>query len=1108
MTGLIDAAFSRMRVVMTAFIVTIVFGFSAYQTIPREAEPDIPAPFVLVTLPLPGISPEDGERLLVKPTELELQSVEGLIQMDSLAYDGAAQVILEFQTTIDVDQAVLDVREAIDRAKVEYPANAEEPIVTEFNLQNEFPILTTILFGDAPERALYQTAKSLQDRLDGISGVLEARLTGAREELLEVIVDPQILESYGLTELEVVNAVTANNQLVTAGSIQLADGRFSIKAPGLVKNAADLMAIPVRADGDDVVAIGDIATVRRTFKDRTGYALFNGQPAIGVEISKRAGANIVETIEAAREAVADEAKFWPASVKHEFLSDQSVVVKDNLEGLTSSVLTAVLLVMIVIVAALGLRSAIMVGIAIPTTFLMGFLLLTVFGYTLNMMVMFGLILSVGMLVDGAIVIVEYADRRMGEGASRQSAYAEASKRMFWPVITSTATTLAAFVPFLFWQDLAGEFMKFLPLTLIFVLLSSLIVALVYLPVIGTLFGMPDWMKKKLRIKGKTEGPKQYEVDEVDPTTLDGPVARYARILSGLVRRPLMVLGAAALLVTFCLVSFRTASPDMEFFIRSDNEQVNILVLARGNLSAEQKIKIVQEVAGRIDDHPAIEHIYLQTGPELARGNNMPAETIGQVGLDLIGYSEREHSRVILEQLRDRVQNVPGVVVEVRQREGGPPVGKDAQVEITSPDFDAMIVAARKVRAFTESATMRVNGQEVSTFMDQEDTLPLPGIEWSMEVDRGLAGRYGLSVQQAGAVLQFVTEGLLIDKYRPDDADDEIDIRARYPEKNRTILGLDAVRMQTPEGSVPLSNFVQRLPKPQVDRIVRRNGHRIIEVKANGNTRIDGHEVSQDQAIAEMKNWLESGALGDDVTWTMRGADEDTAAAASFFQGAMAAAMFMIAMILLLEFNSFYHAALTLTAVILSVLGVLLGIALSGQYISIIMTGTGIVALAGIVVNNNIVLIDTYQYLRRKGLAVEDAVVRTAAQRIRPVLLTTATTILGLLPMVFELNVDFAAGTISRGSTTSDWWVLLSSAVVYGLAFSTLLTLILTPVMLAAPTVLRKNTPAAITWVMALPIVRDVISRLKTEISKRRKSPFVNAPTPETPDEINYPHAAE
>ncbi|MEX6632110.1 efflux RND transporter permease subunit [Hyphococcus lacteus] len=1059
MTGLIDAAFSRTRVVMTALVVMILFGFVSYNTIPRESEPDITVPIVAITLPLPGVSPEDGERLLVRPTELELQNVEGIKQMDALAYDGAAQIILEFNTTVDIDQAVLDVREAVDRAKAEYPSDAEEPVVSEFNVQNQFPILTTIIYGNAPERALFQAAKDLEDRLSGVSGVLEAKLTGAREELLEVIVDPQVLESYGLTEIEVVNAVNANNQLVTAGSIKQDDGSFSIKAPGLVRNAQDLASTPVRANGDNVVTIGDIAQVRRTFKDREGYALFNGEMAIGVELTKRAGSNIVETIEEARAAVEEEAKFWPATIRYEFLSDQSITVKDSLEGLTASVMTAILLVMVVIVAALGLRSALMVGIAIPTTFLMSFLFLSVSGYTLNMMVMFGLILAVGMLVDGAIVIVEYADRRMAEGADRKTAYLEASKRMFWPVITSTATTLAAFVPFLFWNSVPGQFMRYLPLTLIYVLLGSLVVALIFLPVLGSLFGIPDWMKRRMKLKGKTEGPpKQYEVDEVDPTTLSGPVAIYSRVLKNLVGRPVLVGFAAFGLAFVCLEAFKAAAPEVEFFIRSDDEQINALVLARGNLSPEQKINVVREVSARLDDHPAIEHIYIQTGPGLSRSTELPAETIGQVGIDLVSYSNRKHSQIIVDELRARVQDVPGVLVEVRQRESGPPVGKDAQVEITSPDFEAMVAAAKKVRTFVDESTIIANGQEVPAYMDQEDTLPLPGIEWSMEIDRALAGRYGLSVQQAGAVLQFVTDGLLIDKYRPSDSDDEIDIRARYPEENRNIFALDAVRVQTPQGSVPLSNFVTREAKPQVDRIVRRNGKRVIDVKANGNTLVEGHTVSQDRAISHMKEWLETGALGPDVNWVMRGADEDANDAAAFFQGAMASALFMIAMILLLEFNSFYHAALTLTAVVMSVFGVLLSIALTGQYVSIIMTGTGIVALAGIVVNNNIVLIDTYQYLRRKGLPVEEAVVRTAAQRIRPVLLTTATTILGLLPMVFEINVNFAAGTVTHGSTTSSWWVLLSSAVVFGLAFSTVLTLILTPVMLAAPAVLRGRAP--------------------------------------------------
>lgn len=1060
MTRLIDAAFANTRVVMTMLVVMVIAGFNAFHTIPRESQPDIPAPFVLVTLPLPGVSPEDGERLLVRPTELELQTIEGLKQMDSLAYDGAAQIILEFETTIDVDQAVLDVREAVDRAKAEYPSNAEEPVVTEFNLQNEFPILSVILHGDAPERALYQTARQLKDKLESVPGVLEARLTGAREELLEVIVDPRTLEAYGLTEMEVVNAVTANNRLVTAGALSVEDGRFIVKAPGLVKTGADLMAVPLRARGDRVITIADVAEVRRSFVDRTGHAIFNGRPAIGVELSKRSGANIVETIEAARAVVDRQSRTWPATVRYDYLNDQSVFVKDNLDGLTASVFTAILLVMIVVVAALGMRSALLIGFAIPTSFLIGFLLLSVAGLTLNMMVMFGLVLAVGMLVDGGIVIVEYADRRMAEGASRKEAYLEASKRMFWPVVTSTSTTLAAFVPFLFWDDLAGEFMKFIPITLIFVLLASLLVALVFVPVLGSLFGIPQWAKERFRLKGKTDrAAPAYELEEVDPTTLTGPVAAYARFISAVIQRPLLVMACAAAASALCVASFMIASPDTEYFIRSDTEEVNVLVRARGNLSADQKIAIVEDVAARIKDHPAIEHMYLQTGPWLSRNTELPADTIGQVVVNLIYYSDRQHSNVITEEFRRRVQGVPGTIIEVRQREGGPPIGKDVQIELTAPDFNVMLAAARKVRAFMDGARVEVAGTEVDLFMDQEDSLPLPGIEWSMEVDRALAGRYGLSVQQAGAMLQFVTSGLLIDKYRPDDSEDEIDIRLRYPAEDRSILALDRVTVQTPQGSVPLSNFVAREAKPQVDRILRRNSERIVELRANANTRVEGHVVGQSLAIAETKKWLETADLGEGVAWIMRGADEETADAATFFEGAMLAALFMIALILLLEFNNFYHAALTLTAVVFSVFGVLLGIALSGQYVSIIMTGTGVVALAGIVVNNNIVLIDAFQYLRKKGLSVEQAVVRTAAQRVRPVLLTTVTTILGLLPMVFEINVDFARGVVTRGSTTSDWWVLLASAVVYGLAFSTLLTLILTPALLAAPTVLKKRIPS-------------------------------------------------
>ena len=1100
MSGLVDFAFTRARVVLTLLFVAVLFGAISYATIPRESDPDIPIPFVMVSIYLTGISPEDGARLLAKPAELELESIECLKQMDSFSYQGTVQILLEFQTTCDVDQAVMDVREKIDAAKAKFPREAEEPVVSEFNAQTQFPIISVIVSGDAPERVIYQAARRLKDRLEAISGVLEANLVGDREELLEIIVAPEILETYNITQSEIAAAVLNNNQLIAAGRIDTGEGRFSVKIPGTFETLADVMSLPLKVNPETggVVTFADVAQVRRSFVDADGFAYYNGRPAIAVDISKRAGANIIDVIDQVRAAAAEEAAGWPAALRYDFASDQSTVIADILRTLTSSIGTAILLVMIIVVAALGLRSAALVGIAIPTSFLIGFSLLNFSGMTLNMMVMFAMVLAVGMLVDGAIVIVELADRRMKEGFARGEAYCDAARRMFWPIISSTGTTLAAFVPFLFWNDITGEYMKFLPLTLIYVLTASLFVALIFLPVTATVLGNAiDGAGRRLKTAGaglwrraagalgrapamakamtatsenarpanaapaaRGEAPPTDSLETADPLMLKGFYGGYARTLNAMIRRPFLVLAAAAIILWTILWGFGKASPDVEYFIDTDPDQIYVLVQARGNLSARERLALVLDVERRLHDLDGVKGLYTSTGADFGRDSDTPADTIGRVFIELLPYAERRSGREIMREVEARVADMPGLRVEVSEPPAGPPIGKDIQLELSSRDDDVLLTATRKARDFLLSATTDLDGQSVHTYTDIDDTAPLPGIEWELAVDREQAGRFGVDVQMIGSMVQLVTNGLLLDKYRPDDAEDEIDIRVRYPEYAREITNLDLLRVRTSRGLVPISNFVTRTPKPAVDRITRRDRARIMEVRANANTFDDGRAIGQDKAIAQLKGWLESGALGDGVSWRLRGADEETQAAAQFFIMAMMSALFMMAIILLMQFNSFYHALLTLSAVVLSVFGVLLGIALTGQYISVIMTGTGIVALAGIVVNNNIVLIDTFQHVRRQGFGVADAVLRTSVQRLRPVLLTTITTICGLLPMVFELNVDYAAGQISQGSQTSVWWVLLSSAVVFGLGFSTLLTLALTPVMLAAPVFMPQSAAKA------------------------------------------------
>lgn len=1066
--AIVNAAFDRSKVAMLALFVLALLGVGTYQNAPREADPDIPLPFIWVTIPLPGISPEDAERLLLRPTEVELQNIEGLVEMNAFAFEGMGQIRMEFEAAADMAGALLDVRDAVDTAKADYPTSALEPVILEMNAQQLLPVVTVVLSGDAPERAIFAAANRLQDQLRTVPGVFDVTLVGEREEQVNIVIAPETMENYGLTPAELANALQRNNALVTAGTLFFDDGRYGVKVPGLVKSLEDIANVPIRADANNVVTLGDIATIRRTFEDPAGYVRFNGKPAIGLNVTKRSGVNLLTVTESVKTETLATVNALPQTIEVGFIGDQSVLVQSIFTNLTASILLAILLVMIVIVAALGLRSAALVGIAIPASFLIGLALIGMMGFTLNMLVMFSMVLSVGMLVDGAIVIVELADRRMSEGASRKEAFREASIRMFWPIVASTATTLAAFVPFLFWNAIEGYFMRWIPITLILVLSGSLLVALIFLPIIGSAFAIPRVLKRKFGLKGQAEGRDKLDLDNIDPTTLPGFTGLYARTIRALVNRPVVTLTISLLTLMTCMRVFATSGTEVENFLRADSEQVQIYINGRGNISPSEVLEVSNNVAHQVGELPEVEYAYLETGPQIAMSQDAPPEALALLTLDLVAYQDRQHSLKVLDKLRAMTADTPGVIVEVRQPEQGPPIGKDVQVELSSLDFADAERAGIMVRAFMETSVTEINGREVPTFVDVEDSRPLPGVEWQLVPDREEAGRYGLTVADVGAALQLATEGLIVDTYRPDDSDEELDIKLRYPADARTIGQLTRINIATPNGNVPLSNFVVRTAKQKVDRITRRDGHRVMDVAGNANDTIPGFQVSQDKATIAMQGWLESGVLqeefGSGIRYRLRGAAEAQADSTAFFQGAGLAAMFMIGVILLLQFNSFYHAALTLSAVIFSVIGVLFGIAISGQYISQIMTGVGIVALAGIVVNNNIVLIDTYHGLRANGLGVRDATIRTAAQRLRPVLLTTLTTIIGLLPMVFEINIDFAAATIGIGNATSDWWVLLSSAIVYGLAFSTFLTLLLTPVLLAAPTVLGDRMAVASVWV--------------------------------------------
>jgi len=1263
MINMLEGVLRRPKTVFVLMLALLVAGVFSYISIPKEDSPDIDVPVFYVSIVQQGISPEDAERLLVRPMETELRGLDGLKEITAIASESHAGIVLEFDISFDKDEALADVRDKVDAAKGELPADAEEPTISETNFAL-VPTITIALSGSVPERTLYQHARRLKDQVEAIDTVRSADLTGHREEQLEVLIDSEKLESYAITQQELLTSLSNNNQLVPAGYIDGGQGRFNVKVPGLVENALDVYSLPIKQAGEGVVTLSDVAEIRRTFKDADSYTRVNGSPAIALNVTKRIGTNIIENNLAIRAVVDEATKDWPETIQVDYMIDMSSNIFEVLGSLQSSILTAIFLVMILVLAALGLRSALLVGLAIPTSFMVGFLILSGLGYTVNIMVMFGLVLTVGMLVDGAIVMVEYADRKVSEGMEDREAYIRAARLMFWPIVSSTATTLVAFLPMLLWPGVAGEFMSYLPIMVIIVLMAALLTAMVFLPVTGGIFAMvTHWIERKaafvlavvfsaiavvitlgsfgavpgapgfvealaaspmaapvagllglvtliaaflvlrpfvrwrreraaMRVEKENQKPaKQYrsvtfvslafeilavgfaayfayflattrppivtdtissvfgsiaslghpftvfqhpialdtgfflvvfglaivaiwaaykaisplvhliewmfdglrkwlgfgtrngasdsdkpEELRFDASSVKGFTGLYVRHLKLLAGNPLgniltlvAVLGTCALIFT----SFASNPTGVEFFVDEEPDQAVVMVSARGNMSAAESLEIVKQVEAEVLQTAGIQNVITSayppgggSGPDFIGGvQDKPGDLIGEMTLELAKYCCRRNASEIFAEIRDRSADIPGIRVETRKIEGGPPTGKDIQLEVTSTDYDTMVEQVARIRTHLDT---------MDHLIDQEDDRPLPGIEWQIDIDREQAGRYQAGIGSVGNMVQLVTNGVLIGNYRPTDSEDEVDIRVRLPADERTLDRFDQLRLQTPLGLVPIANFIDRSPEPKVSSITRRDGLYSMMLKATvDKTAVDadGKPLTVDAKVQELSEWLDTQTFPDNVYLQFRGADEDQKESGEFLMRAMMASLFLMFLILLTQFNSFYQTFLTLSTVVMSVMGVLLGMMLTGQKFSIIMTGTGVVALAGIVVNNAIVLIDTYNRFRHDGFDPLDAILKTSGQRIRPILLTTVTTIVGLVPMATAVNLDFFSQTIAVGGITAIWWIQLSTAVISGLAFSTILTLVMIPVMIALPNTWVRSYNATWNWMAGLVTTR-------------------------------------
>ncbi|MBT5827280.1 MAG: efflux RND transporter permease subunit [Alphaproteobacteria bacterium] len=1012
----IKTIIDRRKALIFLFFILIIIGFKTYNNIAREEYPDVRIPLVFVTIHYEGISPEDGENLLLKPVEKELKSIEGLKKTSSYAIEGIASIILEFEAGFDNNLAMDNVREKLDFARANLPQDIDEPILKEV-IFSEFPILNLTLKGNINQRLLANIARKLRDTIEELPNILNVNIAGDLEETVEIIIDPIKLESYQLST-DIIQKLINNNQLVTAGALISSSSRYAIKIPGLLENFSDIANIPVVSNADRVVKLSDIAQIRRGNKPLESIARLNGENAITLEISKRSGKNVIETVAMVKKLVDSKSSFFTDEIEIIYSQDSSMRIITSNEDLQNNIILAIILVLVILLITVGLKPAFLVALSIPGVFVISILILDQLGFTLNIVVLFSLILSVGLIVDSAIVITEYADRKMKLGHSSKNAYIAAVNRMKIPIIISTITTLIVFLPLLFWPGVVGQFMFFIPSTLIITLSSSLIVALIFVPVIGSYFGRD----------------RDADIKSVVGKKL---ISKYEILVTKVLDKPIRFTFIIFIFLIISIFSFAKFGKGVEFFPKIEPDNATINIRARGNLSIYEKDNIIKDLERlMLENRAGINILYSRTGKgnSSRKGNNAPADTIATMQLEFTNWRYRESANEILAKIKNILEEkYYGLVIETMAEKKGPSSGKDIQIELYATDSIMLEKQAKELTNF-----LRKN----NNFIDIDDSTQIPSIEWKFDIDRELAEQSGLSIQEVGSYIKLVTNGLPATSYRPDDSDEEIDIIVRFPEEYRNLSQFETLKAILTNGdAVPISNFITKSPRQEIQKVDRSDGKKVVYIKTNM-----AKKLLANDGVKLIDNWIKEN-LSKQVSYKFRGEDEDSKETGAFLQKAFGLALVAMALILIIQFNSIYKMIIIISAAYLSTVGVLTGLLLTDSAFGIVMCGVGIISLAGIVVNNNIIFIDSFVKLQNNGYKTKEAIINSAKSRFRPILLTSITTILGLIPMIFSMNINFFTRDIYFNSPSSQWWQQLSTTIAGGLAFATILTLFLTPALL-------------------------------------------------------------
>ena len=1018
--GIVSTAVNKFRTTLLIMLFCIIAGVLGRAAMPIASNPNISFPWVNVSVFLEGASPEDMARLVAKPIENRMLRLEGQEEIFSVNSQSFTYVRIKYDVDYDIDQAILDVERAVSEIRNQLPREAEDPRVQEF-ADNDQPILVYSVYGFANLRSGFFVAKDIQERLEKIPGILEISIDGVPEELLEVEVSKPKLETLGVTLAQIGSAVRSNNVLIPAGFQDTGSGKFAVEIPSVFESREDVYNLPIKSSGSKVVTLGDVAEIKRTFKDPSSFSRVNGYDAITLSIKKRTGFNELDIAQQVEEEIGLITAEYPDNLMITPGLDTTQFAGDMVDELQGNIITAVVLVMVLVVATLGLRNGMIVGIAIPFSFLVTFGVLYYFlGYEFNFLVMFGMLLGLGMLIDGGIVIVEYADKLIDEGQSRKEAYQNSAQRMFTPVVASVLTTLAAFTPLMVWPGMSGKFMRYLPITVFVVLLASLAYALLFAPAIGSLFG-----------RQKKQNDQKNDSDDTFMKR------NYRKAIGFAVKNPLETIFYTLFIVLLVIPVGIVGNYGKSFvyFPNIDPWIINVNIQARGNISPYEARDMAIEVEEKLIGLEGVDDLLLTVrnsgwggGDGVARGYILVEDP---KTLDITGFD-------VLANARAAVKDSAGYKVNIREVQEGPgqwtaPV----EIRLLSENRELIDQKTAELRSYMENNIEGITGLA--------DTMPKYKIEWKLDVDKERAYQAGINLFDIGSAVQMVTSGIKLGEYRPDDAKEEIDIRARFPADQRTLSSLDLITVNTRNGPVPVSSFVDVQARQNAASLNKIDGKYYHEISG-----INKPDYNLYDEIEKIRAWMsETGFEDPRMEVRFGGLTQQGDEASSFLVLAFIGALFLMFIILVTQFNSIAQPFIILISVLFSTAGVFLGLTIAQVEPSTVMTGTAVVGLAGIVVNNNIVLIDTYNRLKQEkpNYSVQKLITETCLSRLRPVLLTTITTIFGLIFLASGYSIDLLNQAVYEGTSTVKWYQAFGISICWGLGFSTILTLLVTPAFL-------------------------------------------------------------